>query len=77
MNGHESHPDTKLPRDREQLRAEIRRRLRLKAQEQAALPPDPAPRYDDVFFRGVAWLDSLSYSDDWKEQPIEPPDDTA
>lgn len=24
------------------------------------IEPDPAPRYDDVFFEGVAWLDSLS-----------------
>ncbi len=43
-------------------------------------PPDPplvdpetgetaplSPRYDEVFFEGTAWLDSLAESDEWDE----------
>lgn len=49
----------KLTRQRrkiaEHLRTEVRRRL---ADRPAATEaPSPAPRYDDVFFDGVAWLD--------------------
>lgn len=43
---------------RDAIKAEVQRRL---AQErQTVRPPVPAPRYDDVFFEGVAWLDSLA-----------------
>lgn len=66
MNGHETHPDKKLPFDPEALRAKVRARLDAKAQERAARPPlSPAPRYDEVYFRGIEWLDSLSSTDDW------------
>lgn len=26
-------------------------------------PETPAPRYDAVYFEGLAWLDSLAYTD--------------
>lgn len=39
----------------EHLRAEVRRRLAERPGTTAV--PSPAPRYDDVFFDGVAWLD--------------------
>ena len=32
----------------------------------------PAPRYDEVYFRGLAWLDSLASTD-----ALEPPDEPA
>ena len=28
--------------------------------------PKTKPRYDDVFYEGLGWLDSLSYSDCWE-----------
>jgi hypothetical protein len=66
MNDHESHP-AKKP-DLEALRVRIRARLKAKAEERAARPPvSPAPRYDELYFRGTAWLDSLSYTDNWSD----------
>jgi hypothetical protein len=58
MNEHETHPAKKL--DTVALRAKVRTRLDAKAQELAVRPPGPAPRYDELFFRGTTWLDSLS-----------------
>jgi hypothetical protein len=29
--------------------------------------PDPPPRYDEVFFEGQRWLDSLAENDVWVE----------
>ena len=63
MNEHETHPAKKL--DTVALRAKVRAWLDAKAHELAVRPPAPAPRYDELFFRGTAWLDSLSYLDDW------------
>lgn len=39
----------------EAIRAGVRERLARKRRS----PPVPAPRYDDVYVRGVAWLDTL------------------
>jgi len=53
-----------------QARASISERLKAKREERAARPVAPPPRYDDVFFDGVAWLDKLAGpppSDDSKE----------
>ena len=30
-------------------------------------PETPAPRYDAVYFEGLAWLDSLAYTDNWDD----------
>ena len=51
---------------REDLRAQMKlllaeARLRREASKAAMRPP----RYDDVFFDGVAWLDELAKLDDW------------
>lgn len=46
----------------EQLRALIRQRLRTRAE--SLLPPDPPPRYDEIFFRGQQWLDELAANPD-------------
>ena len=41
----------------ESARAEIQRRLQ--AHEATRVAPCPAPRYDEVFFEGTAYLDNL------------------
>ena len=45
---------------RESLEARFQERTR-----PLYVPPDPPPIYDEIYFEGVAWLDSLSYSDSW------------
>jgi hypothetical protein len=65
MNEHETHPVKKL--DTAALRAKVRAWLDAKAQERTVRPPSPAPRYDDLYFRTAAWLDRLSYLDDWSD----------
>jgi hypothetical protein len=65
MNEHETHPAKKL--DTVALRAKVRAWLDAKTQERAVRPPSPAPRYDETYFRATAWLDSLSYTDDWSD----------
>lgn len=39
------------------MREEMRRRLNRKRESRRTVAPDPPPRYDEVFARGVAWLD--------------------
>lgn len=49
------------------VRAEVKRRLEAnKTTPQAA--DFRQPRYDDVFFEGTKWLDSLAETDDWGYQ---------
>ncbi len=45
----------------EQLREEVKHRLRekLARERERRKSVAPQPRYDDVFFEGVAWLDEL------------------
>ncbi|MFW6012486.1 MAG: hypothetical protein ACOC92_02120 [bacterium] len=54
-------PSTPVQLSDERLRAmrqEVRRRLAAKRRRRARLvAPDPPPRYDEVFFQGLAWLD--------------------
>lgn len=45
---------------------------RLEERSVKAAPPDPPPRYDDVFHRGVAWLDSLAEGSDGSEESLDP-----
>ncbi len=44
------------------LRDEIRRKIRERAEarRQSMVPPMPPPRYDEVYFAGVAWLDRIA-----------------
>lgn len=48
---------------------ELRRKIRKLVEErrQRRVPPDPPPRYDDVYFVGTAWLDRIARGDeeDW------------
>lgn len=67
-------PEVALSKTRlKKMRSEMERRLANKRQSRRAVPPDPAPRYDEVFAAGVAWLDgpeaeprsgTLTFSDD-------------
>jgi hypothetical protein len=43
----------------ENLKNKIRERLNRRKKHPKVLPPNPPPRYDDVFAQGQAWLDSL------------------
>jgi len=53
-----------LEKLRTRIQAELARRREERASYKAPFPP---PRYDDEFFKGLEWLDSLSYSDNWEE----------
>jgi hypothetical protein len=44
----------------EALKERIKRRLAEKEQKQVMVKPEPAPRYDDVYFNGVAQLNELA-----------------
>lgn len=67
-------PEVKLSKTRiKKMREEVQRRLARKREERRTAPPQPPPRYDEVFAEGVAWLDgpepeprrgTLSFSDD-------------
>lgn len=43
-------------------RDELRRKLRERAEEKRKrmIPPLPAPRYDEVYIAGTAWLDRIA-----------------
>ena len=49
------------------LRALVRERLAAHRAQEEAATPEPAPRYDQVFLQGLAWLDRLSYEDSWED----------
>jgi hypothetical protein len=52
------------------VQGKLKKRLELKRQKQAEKQfrsEQPAPRYDDVYWEGVAWLDSIS-GEDIKEE---------
>jgi hypothetical protein len=42
------------------LKAFVQQRLKEKRQARDLAPPDPAPRYDEVFEQGQEWLDGLA-----------------
>ncbi len=52
----------------EELRARIQQRLQELRKRPKALPPNPPPRYDEVFFRGTQWLDELAAGPDLHEE---------
>ena len=64
------------PERKAALRAKVKEYLRRKAEQRVT--PEPAPRYDDIFWRGTAWLDQASYTDRWDDGPqdSQAPDDT-
>jgi hypothetical protein len=54
------------PAELQRIRERIEQaRLRAQASRPKYVLPQPPPIYDEVYFRGVAWLNSLSYSDTW------------
>ena len=56
------------------LRTLVQERLAARRAMRAAAPPNPAPRHDEVFFQGVAWLDRRSYDDSFEDaETISPP----
>jgi hypothetical protein len=53
------------PETKEQRRARIEQRLQeARARRPQPVPPNPPPRYDEVFFRGREWLDRLANEPD-------------
>ncbi len=44
----------------ENLRVKIKRKLAEKRKERKLIPPDPPPKYDEVFQQGLEWLDSVA-----------------
>ena len=55
-------PDQPTLTQRQEKIAELRQRLtaRLTAEATPTLPTGRLPRYDDVYWDGVAWLESLT-----------------
>lgn len=46
----------------------IREKIKIKNRKKINLvKPITEPRYDNVFFEGMDWIDSLSYSDNWEK----------
>ena len=46
----------------------IKAKIADKSRKKSSLvKPITEPRYDKVFFEGLKWLDSLSYSDNWED----------
>jgi len=52
----------------EKLRARFQEGLRELRARPTAVPPDPPPRYDEIFFRGTEWLDQLAAGLDLDEE---------
>ena len=44
----------------EELRHRIQERFRELREKPKVVPPNPPPRYDEVFFQGTHWLDQLA-----------------
>jgi hypothetical protein len=55
------------PEKTARLRALVQKHLAARRAARVAVPPDPAPRHDEVFFQGVAWLDCCSYDDSFED----------
>jgi hypothetical protein len=45
----------------------VRERLAALRAWKSTAPPDTAPRYDEVFLAGTAWLERLAFDDSWEE----------
>jgi hypothetical protein len=55
----------------EELRLRIQERFRELREKPKRVPPNPPPRYDEVFFRGTQWLDKLAAGADL-DRDVEP-----
>ena len=44
----------------EELRLRIREHFRELREKPRVVPPNPPPRYDEVFFQGTQWLEKLA-----------------
>jgi hypothetical protein len=55
------------PEKNARLRALVQKRLSARRAEKAGASLDPAPRYDEVFFQGVAWLNRCSSDDSFED----------
>lgn len=44
----------------EELRLRVQEHFRELREKPTAVPPNPPPRYDEVFFQGAQWLDKLA-----------------
>ena len=51
--------EKKSGRPIEEKRRELQERLKQQRETRGVHEPDPPPRYDEVYFRGMEWLDSL------------------
>ncbi len=58
------------PEELQRIRERIEQIGLRRAARSKEVVPYPPPIYDEVYFEGVAWLDSLSYTDNWN-----PPED--
>jgi predicted transcriptional regulator len=54
----------------DRIRKKLAERHRQNAGEQRLVPPNPSPRYDEVFWEGTRWLDSLAEEDFW-DDPVD------
>lgn len=52
----------------EEILARIQTRLKERRERPQRIPPNPPPRYDEVFFRGAQWLDELAAGPDLHEE---------
>ena len=52
----------------EELRVRVQKRLQELRERPKATPPNPPPRYDEVFARGQQWLDELAAGPDLEQQ---------
>jgi TPP-dependent pyruvate/acetoin dehydrogenase alpha subunit len=43
----------------QELKERIKERIKERQEQRKKKPPSPAPRYDDVYWRGVEWLNGL------------------
>jgi len=48
----------------EELRVRVQQRLRELREAPRTVPPNPPPRYDEIFTRGQQWLDELAAGPD-------------
>jgi len=50
------------------IRAEVRRRLNAKKESQDYVIPDPSPRYDEIFFKGLEELERIDLESDFERE---------
>lgn len=58
------HQKSELQHGMQRLRELAKLRRAALSRKRRAAPESP-PRYDDVYFNGLAWLNNLAYTDNW------------